>query len=88
MARFRACPADAVRATQIDGLTFLYHRASGQTHVLAPPAPEMLELLVAPQSPETLLQALGERFDLPDGGARALVARLDELVAAGLVERL
>lgn len=71
----------------MDGLSLVYHRASGITHVLASPAPEILAALAAPLSLDDLLARLGADFDLIDGGREALVARLDELVAAGLVER-
>lgn len=82
---FRAAPADTIRMVAIDGLTLIYHRASGITHVLAPPAPEILALLVEPMAAADLLAALDSRFALADGDGGALSARLDELVAAGLV---
>lgn len=88
-ARYRAPPPAALRVVALDALTALYHRASGQTHVVAPPVPEILDLLAdRAMTPEALLAALAERFDLPDGDTAALAARLDELVETGLVERL
>ena len=86
-ARYRAPTPGHVLTLPLDPLTALYHRASGQTHVVAPPVPEMLALLVDPLTPGELLAALGERYDLPDGDLAALTARLDELAAIGLVER-
>lgn len=88
-ARYRAPPPAALRVVALDQLSAVYHRASGQTHVVAPPVPEILDLLAnRAMTPEELLAALAERFDLPDGDAAALVARLDELVETKLVERL
>ncbi|WP_242116849.1 HPr-rel-A system PqqD family peptide chaperone [Sphingomonas lacusdianchii] len=86
-ARYRAPPPGHVLILSLDPLTAIYHRASGQTHVVAPPVPEMLALLVDPLTPGELLAALGERYDLPDGDVAALTARLDELAAIGLVTR-
>ncbi len=88
-ARYRAPPPAALRVVALDALTAVYHRASGQTHVVAPPVPEILDLLAdRALTAEALLAALAERFDLPDGDAATLTARLDELVETGLVERL
>lgn len=86
-ARYRAPPPGHVVALSLDPLTALYHRASGQTYVVAPPVPEMLALLVDPLTPRELLAALAEQYELPDGDLTALTARLDELAAVGLVER-
>ena len=55
--------------------------------MLAPPAPEILAALAEPLTLEALLARLSADFDLLDGGAEALAARLDELIAAGLVTR-
>ena len=80
---------DAVRAVELDGLTALYHRPSGMTHILAPPAPQILEALAgAPGDAEALLRRIGERFEIEaDDGEAAIAARLAELEAAGLVRR-
>lgn len=86
-ARYRAPPPGHVLILSLDPLTAIYHRASGQTHVVAPPVPEMLALLVDPLTPGELLAALAEQYELPDGDVVALTARLDELAAIGLVTR-
>lgn len=86
-ARYRAVPPDHLRYLSLDPLTALYHRASGQTHVVAPPVPELLALLTEAMTAAEALAALSERYDLPDGDVVALTARLDELAAIGLVER-
>ncbi|WP_202189268.1 MULTISPECIES: HPr-rel-A system PqqD family peptide chaperone [Sphingomonas] len=87
MTRFLAADPATLRTVALDELTILYHRASAITHVLAPPAPEILVALAAPLTLEALLARLSADFDLLDGGAEALAARLDELIAAGLVTR-
>ena len=88
---FRAAPATTLRYEQLDALTAVYHRASGLTHLLVEPAPEILAALAdAPLTRDALLARLAERFELADAGAdealSAIDARLAELVAAGLVE--
>ena len=71
---------------ELDGLTALYHRRSGTTHVLAEPAPEIIGAL-AGQALDLagLASVLGVECS-PDNLA-ALSARLDELCEAGLVSR-
>ncbi|MBV8686984.1 MAG: HPr-rel-A system PqqD family peptide chaperone [Alphaproteobacteria bacterium] len=84
-----ADPADCVRAVPLEGLTALYHRPSGTTHILAPPAPQILEVLAgSPADADEVAERLARRFDLAseDAGA-AIAARLSELEAAGLVRR-
>ncbi|HEY5722019.1 MAG TPA: HPr-rel-A system PqqD family peptide chaperone [Allosphingosinicella sp.] len=73
----------------LDGLTILYHRPSGMTHILVTPAPEILAALGdAPADPEELLRRICERFEIEaEDAAEAVAARLAELEAAGLVRR-
>lgn len=85
MTRFLAADPATLRVVALDELTLVYHRASGITHVLAPPAPEILAALAAALTLDDLLARLSFDFDLLDGGREALAARLDELIAAGLV---
>ncbi|WP_375396238.1 HPr-rel-A system PqqD family peptide chaperone [uncultured Sphingomonas sp.] len=88
MTRYRGVPAAAIVLHPIDMLTALYHRQSGQTHLVASPMPEVLALLADEAlALDTLLARLNEHFDVADADADALRARLDELVAIGLVER-
>ena len=87
MTRYRAAPAATLRIEPLDALTLIYHRASGITHLVDSPVPELLDLLAEPLTLDQALAALSERFDLVDPDRDALVARLDELVASGLVER-
>lgn len=75
----------------MDGLTLLFHRASGLTHILTAPAPEILEALGdGPADAGAIVARLASRHDIGDGAeAEAIVAaRLAELEAVGLVERL
>jgi PqqD family protein of HPr-rel-A system len=70
----------------LDGLTAIYHRASGATHVVAEPVPQILGALgTETLSLAELLARLGTAYDLAEDASPALIARLDELVALGLV---
>ena len=86
--RYRAAPAATLRIEPLDALTLIYHRASGMTHLVDSPVPELLALLAEPLTLDQALAALSERFDLVDPDRDALAARIDELVESGLVERL
>lgn len=88
MTRYRAAPAATLRIEPLDALTLVYHRASGITHLVDSPVPELLALLAEPLTLDQALAALSERFDVVDPDRNALAARLDELVASGLVERV
>jgi PqqD family protein of HPr-rel-A system len=87
--KFVADPPEAVREVPLETLTALYHRPSGTTHILAPPAPQILEALAArPGDAGEVLRRMGERFELAsDDAPAAIAARLAELEAAGLVRR-
>ena len=83
---YRADPPGGVRIVPLDNLTAIYDRASGQTHVVAEPVPEILAVLGSgAQDVDGFLEALGLT---DDAGTRALLTeRLNELVATGLVAR-
>ncbi|QAY75631.1 HPr-rel-A system PqqD family peptide chaperone [Sphingosinicella sp. BN140058] len=87
--RFIADPDDAVRAVVLEGLTILYHRPSGMTHLLAPPGPQILAALSGREGDaDAVLARIAESFDLEaEDPAAAIAARLAELEAAGLVRR-
>lgn len=86
---YRAADPATLRIVPLDALTLIYHRASGITHIVDSPVPEILEVLaVEPLGAHDLLARLGEHFDLVDADPHALSVRLDELAAVGLVERL
>ena len=77
-----------VRMVELDGLAALFHIPSGMTHIVAPPAPQILAALRQnPADPRELAERLGEDFEL-EGGEEAMAARLAELEAAGLVSRI
>lgn len=81
-------PADRLRLEILDTLTLAYDRASGQTHLLAPPLPELLDMLSAgPATTVDLADRLSATFDLGDQDVPGLIGeRLAELAAMGLVE--
>ena len=86
---YRAALPATLRIVPLDALTLIYHRASGITHVVDAPVPEILEALSQePLSVDALLARLARDYDLIDADPMALAVRLDELAAAGLVERL
>lgn len=88
--RYAADPPALRRTVPLDGLTLLYHRPSGTTHVVAAPVPELLDLLGAgPADAAELLLRLGAQFDLGgEGDLHALISgRLAELEVSGLVFR-
>lgn len=88
--RWRAPPAGSLLVHRLDPLVAVFHRPSGTTHLLASPAPEILDMLApAPLTAAELLHALAARFDLgEEGDPDALAERLEELAVAGLVEPL
>ncbi|MES2058009.1 MAG: HPr-rel-A system PqqD family peptide chaperone [Pseudomonadota bacterium] len=84
---FRAARVETLCIDWLDDFTLFYHRASGITHLLTAPAPEILAALgEAGLTLAALTGRLAADFDLADGDEQALAARLDELIAAGLVE--
>lgn len=89
MTRYQAAAAGTLRIVPLDALTLIYHRASGITHIVDSPVPEILEALAdEPLAASDLMARLCARFDLVDADPHALGVRLDELAAVGLVERL
>ncbi|MEG3180465.1 HPr-rel-A system PqqD family peptide chaperone [Sphingomonas sp. LT1P40] len=88
MTRYRAASPATLRVEALDDLTLIYHRASGITHVVDSPVPELIAVLAEALTLEETLAALAAAHDLVDPDAGALAARLDELVLAGLVERI
>lgn len=79
-------PAGGLRIVPLDSLTAIYHRASGQTHVVSEPVPEILGALM---TGDAELPTLVARLNLADTAATrtVLLERLQELVVAGLVAR-
>jgi PqqD family protein of HPr-rel-A system len=88
-ARYAADPEECVRSVALDGLWLLFHKPSGMTHIVAPPAPQILEALrLGPADAGEILARMRAWYDLEgDDAADAVEARLEELEAAGLVRR-
>lgn len=86
---YAADPPGTMLMVEVEGLTLLFHRKSGLTHFLAPPAPQILGALASgPASAAQIAARMGESFEIEsDDPAAAIAARLAELEAAGLVWR-
>ena len=85
---YHAPSPSQLRTIRLDAFVALYHRPSGTTHLLSEPAPEILEILSDGDASLNVLRCrLAERFNLLDDSVDALTARLNELVAAGLIEQ-
>lgn len=88
---YRMARPETLVILHIDSFTAVYHRASGITHLLAAPAPEILAALgEAGLTRAALLAKLRPDTAFEDGGEKnadedRLGALLDELVATGLV---
>jgi PqqD family protein of HPr-rel-A system len=85
--RYVADSPEASRTLELDGLTALYHRPSGLTHILAPPAPQILAALAGrPGDAAEIVARIAADFELEaEDTEAAIAARLAELEAAGLV---
>lgn len=86
--RYRAADRASLRIVPLDVLTAIYHRASGQTHIVEAPVPEILDAL-GNEALEVgaILNRLAHDYALVDPDPAALSERLEELAAAGLVVR-
>lgn len=82
--RHRAPPASDLCVADLDELVAIFHRASGITHLVASPVPD---LLTAMAGRWMTMDDLEREFDLIDGDRDGLAAILDGLVEAGLIER-
>jgi PqqD family protein of HPr-rel-A system len=85
--RYIADAPEALRRVELDGLTALFHLPSGMTHIVAPPAPQILEALgEGPADAGEILARIKRYYEVGEG-EEAVAARLDELEAVGLVRR-
>lgn len=83
---YRMARPETLKIVHLDSFAAIYHRASGITHLVTAPAPEILATLgEAGLTRSTLLVRLAMDYELGDADEAALLARLDELVATGLV---
>lgn len=74
---------------ELDGITLVFHRPSGLTHLLASPLPEILNTLdEEPLTVDALLACLAADYDIgsDDDAIEALSVHLEELAALGLIE--
>ena len=86
--RYLADSSEEVRVVPLDGLSVLYHAPSGMTHIVAPPATEILEALQpGPADIAELMARLHARYDLEERADDIVALRLAELEQAGLVRR-
>lgn len=77
----------------LDGLTAVYHRRSGATHLVLEDVRAILSMLEEGACDlAALAERLSSRFDLPDqdehGLTQALAARIAELEVLGLVRQV
>lgn len=89
--RYRAESADELVRRPLDDLHLIYHRRSGQTHLVASPVPEMLDALAGQAlDADGLCALLSQDYDLgdPQQAHAELMAHLDMLDALGLVRRV
>ncbi len=86
---YRADPARHRRHVALDTLDLIYHCASGITHIVAEPVPQILAVLEeGPADAAEVVRRLSARHDIDAAGAEAVIgARLRELEATGLVAR-
>lgn len=85
-----ADPPETRRLVVLDALSVIFHRPSGQTHIVDSPAPEILDALgEGAADAAVLLARLARDHDIAEGddAVDALAVRLEELEAAGLVWR-
>lgn len=75
-----------LRVVQLDSLTAIYHRKSGQTHLIEEPVPEILAALRSASGLPEILACL--KLDDDSETRFALSAHLDELISIGLVTAL
>lgn len=77
---------ESLSIVHFDQFTLLFHRASGITHLVTSPAPEILaEMGEAGLTLRALVARLTVRYRLVDADLQAVEARLRELVGAGLI---
>lgn len=89
--KYRAAAKDDLIWHGLDSMTLLFHRPSGITHMLADPAPAILEVMEdVPLTAAEISSRLLAKFDVEaDLDADQIVlARLEELSGLGLIARV
>lgn len=85
---YRAAPTAALRIEPLGELTLIFDRRSMQTHVVAPPVPQILEAMAGDVcSAGAIVERLSVMFEVESADDVALIVteRLGELAALGLV---
>ncbi|WP_022681336.1 HPr-rel-A system PqqD family peptide chaperone [Sphingobium bisphenolivorans] len=85
---YRQDGPDALVACALEEMLLLYHRPSGQTHMVISPVPEILgELTAGPLAAGEIVDRLAQRYELGarDQAVGAVEAHLAEMTALGLV---
>lgn len=86
---YRRDPADALLSCALEDMTLLYHRRSGQTHMVISPVPELLDRMAdgATVTAQALHDRLAQDFDLgpADEALAEIATHLYALAALGLV---
>lgn len=86
---YRARAANELRWHTLDEFTLIFDRASGQTHLLGSPMPELLNCLTGDWEGLSVITArLEDRFDISgsDDALMAVQAHLAQLIMLGLIE--
>ena len=89
--KYRAAARDDLIWHHLDSMTLLFHRPSGITHMLADPAPAIIEAMAdAAITVEEISSRLTANFDIEPGvdAENIILARLEELRGLGLVSRV
>lgn len=84
---YRAEPSSDYILRSLDDVTLVYHRRSGQTHIVVSPVPEILAALTVDTcDPAEIVARLSHDYDLgdPHEALAAVKTHLDEMVALGL----
>ncbi|SEI97414.1 hypothetical protein SAMN05428950_101731 [Sphingomonas sp. OV641] len=82
--RYRAPQPGELSFVHLDELVAIFHRASGITHLVTTPVPELLAALAGRWM---TLHGIEQEFELIDGDRVGLRAIMDELTVAGLIEQ-
>ena len=89
--KYRAAPKDDLIWHDLDSMTLLFHRPSGITHMLAEPAPAIMEVMQdASLTAGEIASRLIAQFEIESAAdaENIVLARLEELSSLGLVARV
>jgi PqqD family protein of HPr-rel-A system len=90
--RYRPEPESAIVVRPLDDIILLYHRPSGQTHMVVSPVPEILAALHVEGEGDAraVHDRMAQSYDLGEREAALVVlsGHLEEMAQLGLVRRL